>query len=92
MIKNKADIDAKSTDGYTPLQKAALGTPPWQKEGPGVNFNNILCAAFLLADPESANKLLDLAIFFALLVSASVKAARRTLLKLTPGVNFNYVL
>ena len=36
LIKNKADIEAKSTDGYTPLQKAALGTPPWQKEGPGI--------------------------------------------------------
>jgi hypothetical protein len=45
LIKNKADIEAKSTDGYTPLQKAALGTPSWQKEGPGVNFFNVLQAA-----------------------------------------------
>jgi hypothetical protein len=50
---------------------------------PGVNFTNVLQAAFTLADPESAKKLLDLTVFFALLVSASVKAARRTLMKLT---------
>ena len=51
----------------------------------GVNFTNILRAAFTLADPKSVKKLLDLTVFFALLVSASVQAARRMLMKLTPG-------
>ena len=40
----------------------------------------------MLADPESAKKLLNLTVFFALLGFASVKAARRMLMKLTPGV------
>ena len=52
----------------------------------GVNFTNILRAAFVLADPKSTKKLLNLTVFFALLVSAGVKAARRTLVKLTPGL------
>ena len=34
---------------------------------------------------ENGKKLLDLTVFFALLGSAGVKAARRTLVKLTPG-------
>ena len=37
------------------------------------------------ADPKSALKLLNLNVFFALLGSACVKAAHRTLVKLTPG-------
>ena len=59
-----------------------------------VNFTNILRAAFTLADPKSAKKLLNLTAFFALLVSAGVKAARRTLMKLTRGggcTSFTYV-
>ena len=52
---------------------------------PGVNFTNILQAAFTRADPKSAKKLLNLTVFFALSGSAGVKAARRTLVKLTPG-------
>ena len=39
-----------------------------------------------MADPKITKKLLDLTVFFALLVSAGVKAARRMLVKLTPGV------
>ena len=50
----------------------------------GVDFTNILRAAFTIADPKSTKKLLDLTVFFALLVSAGVKAARRMLMKLTP--------
>ena len=41
----------------------------------GVNFTNILRAAFTCADPESTIKLLNLTVFFALLGSAQVKAA-----------------
>ena len=40
----------------------------------------------MLADPKSAKKLLDLTVFFALLVSAGVKAAHRMLMKLTPNL------
>ena len=50
----------------------------------GVNFINILWAAFTLPDPESTQKLLDLTVFLVLLVSGSLKAARRMLVKLTP--------
>ena len=50
----------------------------------GVNFTNVLRAAFMRADPKSAIKLLNLTVFFALLGSARIKAARRTLVKLTP--------
>ena len=55
---------------------------------PGVNFTNILQAAFMHADPKSAIKLLNLTVFFALLGSARIKAAHRTLVKMTPTVNF----
>jgi len=43
----------------------------------------------MLAGPESAKKLLDFTVFFALLVSVGVKAAPKTLMKLTPGVFAN---
>ena len=55
------------------------------QSNPWVKFTNILRAAFTLADPESAKKLLDLNVYLALLVSARVKVARRMLMKLTPG-------
>jgi len=48
---------------------------------PGVNFINILQAAFTRADPKSAKN----TVFFALLGSAHVKAASEVLVKLTPG-------
>ena len=54
----------------------------------GVNFTNVLWAAFALVDPKSAKKTVKLSSFFALLGSAHVKAARRMLVKLTPGINF----
>ena len=38
------------------------------------------------ADPKSAKKLLNLTVFIALLGSARIKAACRTLVKLTPNV------
>ena len=50
----------------------------------GVNFTNVLQAAFALVDPKSAKKLLNLTVFFALLGFERVKAARRTLVKLNP--------
>ena len=50
---------------------------------PGVNFTNILRAAFTREDPKIAKELLNLIVFFALLGSLCKKAARRTLVKLT---------
>ena len=44
-----------------------------------------LRTAFTQADPKSAIKLLNLTVFFAVLGSARVKAARRTSVKLTLG-------
>ena len=51
----------------------------------GVNFTNILRAAFTHADLKSARKLLNLTVFFALLGSGHIKAAHIMLVKLTPG-------
>jgi len=58
---------------------------------PGVNFINVLRAAFALADPESAKKTVKLSVFFALSGSALAKAAPKMLLKLTPGLNFIFI-
>ena len=52
---------------------------------PGVNFTKIIRAAFYRADPKSAKKTVNLSSFAALLGSACVKSAHRTLVKLTPG-------
>ena len=48
------------------------------------NFINVLRAAFTLAHPKSAKKTVKSSSFFALLRPTSVKAAHRTLMKLTP--------
>ena len=53
---------------------------------PGVNSTNILRAAFTRADPKIVKKTVKLSSFIALLGSAHIKAARRTLVKLTPSV------
>jgi hypothetical protein len=55
---------------------------------PGVNFTNVLRAAFTREDPKSAKKLLNLIVFLALLGSVPVKAAHRMLVKLNPGFFF----
>jgi len=52
---------------------------------PGVNFINILCAAFVCADPESENRKVKLLVVFLLLESSCTKTARRTSMKLIPG-------
>ena len=56
------------------------------KHRSGVNFTNVLRAAFMPADTKSAKKAVKLSSFFALLGSAIVKAAHRTLVKLTPSL------
>jgi hypothetical protein len=58
----------------------------------GVNFNNVLRAAFTNADPKSVAILLSCQYLFTLLGSESIKATRRTLMKLTPVVNFTHIL
>jgi len=45
----------------------------------GVNFINVLIAAYTRADPESAKKTDNLTVFFALSGSACIKAARKCL-------------
>ena len=51
----------------------------------GVNFTNVLRAAFTHANLKSTKKTIRLSSFFALLGSGHVKAAHRMLVKLTPG-------
>ncbi len=55
---------------------------------PGVNFINVLRAAFACADPKST-KNDNLNVFFMLLGPSCVKAARRMLVKMTPGSQFH---
>ena len=52
---------------------------------PGVNFVNVLQAAFTHADLKSIKKTDNLKSFFTLSGSAWLKAACRTLMKSTPG-------
>ncbi len=56
----------------------------------GVNFINVLQAAFTLVDPKSRKKPDNLTVF-ALSGYAPVKAANRTLMKLTPKVTPLYI-
>jgi len=55
---------------------------------PGVNFTNILRAAFTLVGPKSAKWHCWLDCIFAHSGSTCIKAVRRMLMKLSPGVNF----
>jgi len=48
-----------------------------------VNFINVICAAFMPADPKSVKRYWLLNWIFTLLGSEGVKAAHRTLAKLT---------
>ena len=53
-------------------------------QAPGVNFINVLRAAFAHTDPESAKNTVKLSIFFVLMGSAIVKTVNKTLVKLKP--------
>jgi len=52
---------------------------------PGVNFINVQQVAFTIADPKRTKKTDNLTVCFALSGPAQVKAAHRTLMKLTLG-------
>jgi len=60
--------------------------------GHGVNFINILRAAFTHTGHKSAKISVELTIFFVLLGPAHVNAASRMLMKLTLGVDFTNIL
>jgi len=51
----------------------------------GVDFTNILQAAFAHKDPKSTKSTVDLTVFLKLLGSAIVKVAHKMLAKLTPS-------
>jgi len=53
---------------------------------PGVNFTNILRAAFKCKDPKSAKRQSHHQYLLALLGSTRVKASRKMLMKLIQGV------
>ncbi len=55
-----------------------------KQSNPSVNFTNVLSTAFALVDPESVRTHSSCQYHFTLLGSTSVKAVRRTLMKLTP--------
>jgi hypothetical protein len=50
----------------------------------GVNFTNIIRAAFTQADPKSAKKTVKLSVFFEHSGSACIKSALRTMIKIDP--------
>jgi len=52
----------------------------------GVNFINILCTAFKRVDPKSVKRYWQLDWVLMLWGAMGVKAVRRTLMKLTPGL------
>ena len=52
----------------------------------GVHFINVFRHSFYLSRSRKCKKLLDLTVFFVLLGSASIKAAHKIMVKLTPVV------
>jgi len=57
----------------------------------GVNFINVLRAAFRCADPKSAKRYFNQQCRFMLLGPMSVKSVHKMFIKLTPGVDFTNV-
>jgi len=76
--------DREKREGYFMIQ-IKVGQQTLVTTAPGVDFINVLRTAFTLVDPKSVKKIGNLTVFFTLLGSASVKAVRRTLMKLSPG-------
>jgi len=58
----------------------------------GVNFINVLQAAFTSDDPKTQKNTVKLSVFFALLGSACIKTVHKALVKLATGVNFINIL
>jgi hypothetical protein len=54
-------------------------------DGGGVNFINVLLTDFVLIDPKTVRTQSSRQYLFTLLVSTSIKAVHKTLMKLTPG-------
>jgi len=63
-----------------------------QKEGSEVDFTNVLREAFMLVDPKSIKNIDNLTVIFMHLGLACIKDAYKTLMKLSPGVDFTNVL
>jgi hypothetical protein len=61
---------------------------PSEIEKSGVNYIDILHAAFTCAALKSQKKTDNLIVFYALLGSACLKAAGKMLVKLTKGIEF----
>jgi len=62
------------------------------KLSPGVDFTNIILAAFTSADPKRAKKAGKSSVSFAPLGSVHVKAAHKMLATSTPGVDTIFCL
>ncbi len=62
------------------------------QDRPGVELKNGLIAAFYACRSPGSKKTVKLSVFFVLSGSARTKAARKTLMKLTPVINFNFTL
>jgi len=62
-------------------EKIAFSENTWL----GLNFTNIFTLSFYTRRSQKRKKTDDLTVFYTLLCSASVKAVRRTLMKLNPG-------
>jgi len=60
-----------------------------RRSPPGVNYTNIFTRRFYKRSSQKHKSQSSCQYLFTLLGSACVKAVRRTLMKLSPGVNFN---
>ncbi len=58
---------------------------------PGLNFTNIFKLSFYARRSRKRKKTDDLTVFFMLLGSVSVKAVRRTLMKLSPALAPSFI-
>ena len=58
----------------------------------GVNFINVFTCSFYMCRSQKCKKLLDLNVLFVLFGSLHIKAARKILLKLTPGLRLLFLL
>jgi len=94
-ISSNVDMQAdswKDDDLLSSEEESREDEEEFEEIQPGVNIANILCAVFTLVGPKVQNNTADLTVFFVYSVSARIKAACRTLMKLTQGVNFTNVL